>query len=277
MKSFIAVSALIVGLIVSVQGIPDDDYAEIEVPGVPIPKEEPNANDSPCFPDILQATLRIVGKRVGPVAVSVQFSKNSTAAAFTGGRFHNETMGFVMLVKGSVGTIYSFNLATKVCKTVTNLKSHMHPSCLPSTATPGPTFNIGPIPGGLTVTPYRFNISYPQQANNKTHHGHMSATLLATTVSGTFFPVAVQIRGGGVHKMSESESNQIFFDDDDDIERRSGKKGFFSVTDVYTNVTASFPPGVNPFSIPDFCTPQNQESVLPDMPELDFLRRFVQF
>jgi len=262
------VALLLVIVATAVQSATEEDYPQVEVPGVAIPGEGLSARnvDPCCLPDKWQANLtgqigssggRDGGKLriINNVAIFVDKTGNQIAGkADEGGRFRNQSGGFVMQFKDNKADLYLFRVSDQKCKHVEIKNATFKPQCIPANSTMKEVI-LGPASGGLKVQAWSFRSKSPEDRRG------MRAYVCGTFMVGDkCLPVALQNRGmirrGRPH--SNEDINAIIMDqveDEQDVERPGpGRRGGIKfVENLYYSSVKDTIDDPEVFTVPKYC------------------------
>jgi hypothetical protein len=281
----------------AVQSATEEDYPEIELPGVVLPargfKKLPNV-DPCCLPNQWQGNItgkiETPGGRDGGRAISVsnvaifvdQTGKRIAAKGDEGGRFRNTSGGIVILFGDTKADLYFFDVDAQKCKHIERKNATFKKQCIPANSTVR-EITLGPVNGGLKVQAWRFRGKTPQD-----RRGLQVSVCGTIMVADKCLPVAVSDRGMIRRRpRSDEDINAITFDqseDDVDADRKRPSRGGgkFSETLFYSSVKDSID-DTSVFTPPTYCnattTIMASDALLyeEDNTFLDVLERFVSF
>jgi len=284
----IAVSVLLLNFVLSAQCLFENDFPEVDIPGIFVPDpddlddvttEQPNPRV--CLPSSWQGNVSsqvgVAGGKKGPIFIhssSSMFIVNqpngsSPQQKLAGrrriGRYHNETGGFIMVFNTTANTslLYLFNLNANACCAMNFTHSRLRPQCLPENATKEGTFSLGQSSGGLQVTSYLIRgRPHPRDEGEKRRKvtGVVGARVLLDSKS---LPVIIQDHGafrrGG--SQPEADTNVIsmdqYDDDDDNEDKRKPKppksRGIAFIGGAFFSNTKSPVSDTNVFNPPASC------------------------
>jgi len=294
-KELLLVLALAVAA-TSVQSARDEDYPEVELPGVVVPsdglRDRVRYADPCCFPDKWQANITgqvgLSGGRDGGKARVIrnfaffvdQPGKQMAGKSDEGGRFRNKSGGFVLKFKADKADLYFFSVSDQKCKHVELKNATFKPQCIPANATKKDII-LGPATGGLALQAWSFCGRSPEDRRG-----------VKVFVSGTIFvtdkclPVAFQDRGmirRGRPHFDDNNDVLLMDQSEDDLDRRGRGGTKFIMNEMYKSVKDSID-DTTVFDPPTYCNAtlpaMSRESLLYDDDYdsfADLLERYVSF
>jgi hypothetical protein len=301
-KSIFVLAAFVV-CFAFVQGSLEDEYPNVELPGLAVPQDDDSQeNDDPkpcCFPEKWQGNVTSqagvsngrrskFGHSSSLVFVDGTSGSQRIAGRGAAGRFGNETGGFIVLFKpNKTAELYLFKFGQPKCWHKTLNRAEFRPQCIPANATLSGEFSLGPASGGLQVQSWAF------RGRSQGRRGSVSFVggKIVVVPSGCV-PVLIQDHGIiGSRPRPGSETNEIKFEQADesesmeeseDVDRRPGRRGRgkgFVASVYFSNIKPTIDdPAV--FTPPTYCnaTASTDNSMMFDgepMPEV--LERFISY
>lgn len=281
----------------------EDDYPDVELPGLAVPSDsdsqeiDPDIKDDPkpcCFPDQWQGNVTseagFSGGRGG-----AKFRKSSSevfvdktgkriAGRGPGGRYGNETVGFIVLFKDNkTAELYLFAFGAPKCFHKTLNGAEFRPQCIPTNATLSGEFSLGPAASGLAVQSWAFR----GRSDNRRGSVVFVAGKIVVVPTGCV-PVLIQDHGKIGSRRPGSQTNEITFEqseeesseESDDLDRRGrrGRGRGFIASLFFANVKPTIDdPEV--FTPPSYCnaTITSGASMFGDQPMPDILERFITY
>jgi len=298
-RKLLVLETLCVCFVASVR-VAEDDYPNVEVPGLAVPSPDDddfdvNADPTPCdFPAQYQANITsqagLSGGRGGRAKLSqststvfVDQTNKKIAGKGPAGRFRNETGGFVVIFNDNkTAELYLFKFEAQKCWHKQLPKAEFRPQKIPANATYEGSFNLGPAAGGLAVQSWAFRGRSSDKRGGRTFVGGK------IIVTGECYPVLVQDHGmfGG---RPREQGNEIEFDqssseeDSDDLDRKRpghGGRGRGFVASIFVS---NFVPSIqDPSQLvpPSFCpkTAMDKNSAsFNEEPMPEILERFISY
>jgi len=278
----------------SVQSAKEEDYPEVDLPGIVIPEGLLNKvrSDPPvCLPDKWQAnitgqTAMSGGRGRDKLTViknlAIYFDKTGKQIAGKsdeGGRHRNESGGFVMKFGDAKADLYFFSFAGQKCFHKEIKNATFKPQCLPANSTVQDV-TLGPADGGLKAKAYSFRAQSPQ------NFAGMKVFACGVFIMANSLPVAFQDRGVIRRGRPHSGEDVITFDQDDDNEMdldRPGpgpRGGVKFVSSFYYSSAKAAIDDPSVFTPPSYCNATLSafpDSFLNDDPLSEILERFVSF
>jgi hypothetical protein len=249
----------------SVQSAREEDYPEVELPGVAVPdheiREDSRRADPCCFPDQWQANITGqagISGRFGTKAnvfrnIAIYVDQKATqmaAKSDEGGRFRNKTGGFLIQFKDNKADLYMYSATDQKCKHVELKNATFKPQCIPANSTMKEV-TVGPATGGLKAQAWSFRAKSPEDRRGLRMFVSGSIVVMAENC----LPVAFQDCGMIQRRRPHSdENNAIIFDqaeDSVDSDRRGGGTKFM-LNELYLGAKNSID-DPNVFTKPTYC------------------------